>query len=76
MKSKLFMIGLELASDFPNPVGNLQKDILTFQKIQNVMVELFEEKISSNGGEKWDELLLLLLVRQKDYMEKMIYGDV
>ncbi len=75
MESKLFKIGLDLANNFPKPIGNLQKDIIIFQKIQDMIVDLFQEKAQSNHGEKWDDLLLQLVVHQRDYMEKMIYGD-
>ncbi len=75
MKSKLFEIGLDLANNFPKPTGNLQKDIITFQKLQDMIVDLFQEKAESNHREKWDNLLLQLVVHQRDYLEKMIYGD-
>ena len=75
MESKLFKIGLDLANNFPKPNGNLQKDIITFQKIQTMIVDLFQEKAEAEHREKWDDLLLQLVVHQKDYMEKMIYGD-
>ena len=42
MESKLFKIGLDLANNFPKPIGNLQKDIITFQKIQTMIVDLFQ----------------------------------
>ena len=74
-ESKLFKIGLDLANNFPKPIGNLQKDIITFQKIQTMIVDLFQEKAEAEHREKWDDLLLQLVVHQKDYMEKMIYGD-
>ncbi len=75
MESKLFEIGLDLANNFPKPTGNLQKDIITFQKLQDMIVDLFQEKAESNHREKWDNLLLQLVVHQRDYLEKMIYGD-
>lgn len=75
MESKLFKIGLDLANNFPKPIGNLQKDIITFQKIQTIIVDLFQEKVEANHRGKWDDLLLQLVIHQKDYMEKMIYGD-
>lgn len=75
MESKLFEIGLDLANNFPKPTGNLQKDIITFQKLQDMIVDLFQEKAESNHREKWDNLLLQLVVHQRDYLEKIIYGD-
>ena len=75
MESKLFKIGLDLANNFPKPIRKKKKDIITFQKIQTMIVDLFQEKAEAEHREKWDDLLLQLVVHQKDYMEKMIYGD-
>ena len=75
MERKLFKIGLDLANNFPKTSGNLKKYIITFKKIQKMIVDLFQEKAEAEHREKWDDLLLQLVVHQKDYMEKMIYGD-
>lgn len=75
MTNKLFMLGTELAQNFPRPTGNLQRDFLIFQKAQNLILDLCQVKNEDVKHEEINRLLILLLQEQKGFLEQMLYAD-
>ena len=72
MTNKLFMLGKELAENFPRPTGNMQRDFLAFQRTQNLILDLCKEKDIDQRNET-DSVLVTLLEMQKKFLEQMLY---
>lgn len=77
LSNKLETIAIDLLKHFPCPTGNLQRDFRTFQMIQEIIYEMYQQR-----NERWDgygkqreEMLSCLLEKQKEYMEEMLYGE-
>lgn len=65
----------ELLEHFPVPTGNMYKDFRIFQKIQNIIYEVYREECSKEIEEEDESLLFLLLEKQREYLEQILYGD-